>query len=211
MTPKEINDSNLAAAIIRNLKKRRMDGFYCQDRYEAANKILEIMPKGSSVAWGGSETLTGSGILDAVCAAEYDIIDRQTAKTPAQQKEMAARISGADYFLISTNAITTDGVLVNTDGRGNRVSYLCYGPAHVIIAAGMNKVTTDLDSALKRVQLKAAPPNCVRLAKKTPCSVNGICNDCLSPDCICSQTVITRLSWVPGRITVVLIGEELGF
>ena len=112
---------------------------------------------------------------------------------------------------MSTNAITLEGELVNVDARGNRVSMLCYGPDNVIIVTGMNKIVTDADAGMKRARNIAAPPNTVRLNKKTPCSVIGKCADCQSPDCICSHTVITRRSLIPGRITVILVGEELGY
>ena len=67
------------------------------------------------------------------------------------------------------------------------------------------------EEALDRVHNVASPPNCVRLNKKTPCSVTGQCGDCHGEDCICCQEVITRHSMVPGRIKVILVGEELGY
>ena len=112
---------------------------------------------------------------------------------------------------MSTNAITTDGELINIDGRANRVSFLCYGPENVLVIAGMNKVVTDVESGLKRVRLTACPPNAVRLNKKTPCAVNGVCGNCYGEDCICSQFVVTRRSGVKNRIKVILVGEELGY
>ena len=131
--------------------------------------------------------------------------------TPEEEKEIKARMINSDYFLMSTNAITTDGELINIDGRANRVSFLCYGPENVIVIAGMNKVVTDVESGLKRVRLTACPPNAVRLNKKTPCAVNGECGNCYGEDCICSQFVVTRRSGVKNRIKVILIGEELGY
>jgi len=71
---------------------------------------------------------------------------------------------------------------------------LCFGPGKVIVVAGMNKVVKDVDAGIKRTRNIAAPPNTVRLGRNTPCAVTGECADCLSPDCICAQTVITRLS-----------------
>ena len=112
---------------------------------------------------------------------------------------------------MSTNAITTDGQLVNIDGTGNRVAALIWGPKQVIVLAGMNKVCPTLEDAYRRVKNIASPPNCIRLNRKTPCAATGICGDCLSPDCICSQTVLTRRSGIPGRIKVILIGEQLGY
>ena len=124
---------------------------------------------------------------------------------------MYANIFNSDFFLMSTNAITLDGELINIDSRGNRVAFLCYGPENVLIVAGMNKLVTDVESGIKRVRDMAAPPNTVRLDKKTPCSVTGRCGNCLSPDCICSQIVVTRFSNIPKRIKVILVGEELGY
>ena len=46
---------------------------------------------------------------------------------------------------MSTNAITLNGELINIDGRGNRVAFLCFGPENVIILAGMNKVVTNIE------------------------------------------------------------------
>ena len=212
MEPKKQYYENVAATIIKNLEKRRMNGFYCADKESAIAKVLELMPAGSSVGWGGSMTLKDNGFFDAITDANaYQIIDRDTAKTKEEEKKIYSEICAANFFLMSTNAITLDGELVNVDGRGNRVSFLCYGPDKVIVVAGMNKVVTDVEDGIKRVRNMAAPPNCVRLNKKTPCAVTGTCTDCYSPDCICAQTVVTRLSFYPGRINVILVGEELGY
>ena len=106
---------------------------------------------------------------------------------------------------------TTDGELVNIDGSGNRAACLIHGPKEVIVVTGMNKMTSDVSDAIRRIHRMAAPPNTARLKMATPCGKTGICADCLSPDCICCQTVITRKSRIPGRIKVILVGESLGY
>ncbi|MBO5160539.1 MAG: lactate utilization protein [Lachnospiraceae bacterium] len=211
MSPKETANQNLANTIIKNMAKKNLEGYYCATSAEAVEKALSLMPEGSSVTWGGSMTLTECGLMDALKTANYEIIDRDTAKTPEEARAMYGKQVMADYFLMSTNAITMDGELVNIDGRSNRVSCLCWGPQNVIIIAGMNKVALGVESALKRVRNFAAPPNAVRLNKNTPCAQTGKCADCYSPDCICSQIVITRRSSTPNRIKVILVGEELGY
>lgn len=211
MNPKQKYYENVAATIIQNLNNRQMNGYYCPDKESAVQKVLELIPAGASIGWGGSQTLMETGILQAVGNGSYRVIDRDKAVTPEEQKQVYGQIFGCDYFLMSTNAITLEGELVNVDGRGNRVSFLCYGPEHVIVVAGMNKIVTDTDAGIKRTRNIAAPPNTVRLNRSTPCAVTGRCADCLSPDSICSQTVITRRSHIPGRITVILVGEELGY
>ena len=211
MSPKEIANQNLANTIIKNMAKKNMEGYYCATSAEAVEKALSLMPEGASVTWGGSMTLTECGLMDALRTANYEIIDRDTAKTPEEARVMYSKQVMADYFLMSTNAITIDGELVNIDGRSNRVSCLCWGPQNVIIIAGMNKVAPDVESAIKRVRNMAAPANCVRLNKNTPCAQTGKCGDCYSQESICSQVLITRRSSAPNRIKVSLVGEELGY
>ena len=169
------------------------------------------MPEGASITWGGSESIKECGLMDAIKGANYELIDRADAKTPEEDRIMYSRQVMADFFLMSSNAITIDGELVNIDGRANRVSLLCWGPQNVIVIAGMNKIASDVESAIQRVRDAAAPPNTVRLNKNTPCAQTGRCGNCYSPDCICSQIVITRRSSTPNRIKVILVGEELGY
>lgn len=211
MTPKKQYYKNAATTIIKNLEKRQMEGYYCETSANAVEKIITLMPKGASIGWGGSMTLSDIGLMDVLKKTDYKLLDRDVPKSKEEQKIMYANIFNSDFFLMSTNAITLDGELVNIDSRGNRVSFLCYGPENVIIVVGMNKVVSDVDSGIKRVHDIAAPANTVRLNKKTPCSVTGRCGNCLSPDCICAHTVVTRFSNIPKRIKVVLVGEELGY
>lgn len=210
MTPKKISYGNTAKTIIKELKKRSMEGYYCETKEQAVEQVLSLIAAGSTVASGGSMTLEESGVLPAVREGSYTYIDRMAARTEEERREVYARTVMADTYLMSSNAITLDGQLVNIDGNGNRVACLITGPKQVIVVAGMNKVVGTVEEGISRVHNMAAPPNSVRLGLKTPCSQTGKCADCLSPDCICQQTVITRKS-KNGRIKIVLVGEELGF
>ncbi|MGN1023194.1 MAG: lactate utilization protein [Lachnospiraceae bacterium] len=203
----------LAATIIRKLEARNMDGVYYASAAEAKEAILSEMPEGSSVTWGGSETCKDMGLFDACLASSHlKALDRTTAKTPEEKRELYAKQTLCDYFLMSTNAITMDGELVNIDGNGNRVACLITGPSHVFVVCGMNKVAPDLESAVLRARNLAAPANCLRVGRtKTPCLTTGRCANCLSEESICNQFVITRRSGVRGRIKVFLVGESLGF
>lgn len=209
--PKEKYYENVANTIIKNMEKRQIEGYYCPDKESALKKALELIPKGSSIGFGGSVTLSETGLMDAIQNGNYKVINRELAKTAEEQRKIYGEICCSDFFLMGTNAITLDGELINIDGRGNRVAFLCYGPENVLILAGMNKVVTDIDSGFKRVRNIASPPNAVRLNKKTPCAITGKCENCYSPDCICGQFVVTRRSGIPNRIKVILIGEELGY
>lgn len=202
----------LAETMIKNLAKRNMEGYFAATKEEAIKLIMEkFLTSGKSVCFGGSMTLTESGLMAAIEGSDCVLYDRTSAKTPEEIRDMKAKMINSDYFLMSTNAITMDGELVNIDGNGNRVSFLCYGPENVIILAGMNKVVSSVEDGVRRVRDIASPPNTIRLNKDTPCAKIGRCGDCYVDDCICSQIVITRRSGVKNRIKVVLVAEELGY
>lgn len=203
--------ANQAASIIKKLNARKMEGYYCEDVAAAKAKLLELIGSGKkSVAYGGSMTLDENGFKDSITAAGHELVIRENYKTPEEVKQCKALQINSDVFIMSTNAITLDGELINIDGRGNRVCYMIYGPDSVVIVAGMNKVVANVEDGVRRVRNEATPPNCVRLNCDTPCAKTGRCGDCLT-NSICSQIVITRTSLVPNRIKIILVGEELGY
>ena len=211
MTPKNKNYENLATTVIKNLEKRQMEGYYVPDKNAALELLRSMIPEGSTIGYGGSVSLSEIGALTALDTPSYKLIKREEAKNDEGTARIFREILFSDFFLMSSNAITVDGELVNVDGRGNRIAFLAYGPKNVILICGMNKITADVDSAIKRIKTLAAPANAVRLNRSTPCAITGICGDCQSPDCICANTIITRRSHIKGRVKVILVGEELGF
>ena len=140
----------------------------------------------------------------------YDLIDRDEAKDRDEAQEMYRKAFFADFYLSSANAISEDGVIVNIDGNGNRVAAITFGPKKVIFVIGMNKVAQDVNAALARARSTASPINAARFDIKTPCQIDGICHNCNSPESICNFFHFIRNSR-PGRISVVLVGEELGY
>lgn len=209
-----VNDANALKAkqIIKGLEKRNMEGYYAATKEDLLSLILPMFEAGSKIAWGGSATLSECGLLDALInSGNYEMIDRMQAKNPEEARAFFAKSVLSDYYLMSSNAITLDGQLINIDGNGNRVACLIQGPKQVFLIVGMNKVVTDVPSGIERVRNVATPPNTLRLNKKTPCTQTGKCEDCYAPDCICNQIVVTRRSGHTGRIKVFLVGESLGF
>lgn len=211
MTPKQTFYENQAKSIIHKLEARKMEGYYCPDKESAKTKVLELIgPNKKVVTYGGSMSLDEVGLKEAVEEAGHDLLRREKYVTPEEKRECFAKQTLADVFMMSTNAITLDGELVNIDGSGNRVACLSFGPNEVIVVAGMNKVVSNVEEGIARSRNFAAPPNTVRLGCDTPCAKIGQCGNCLN-DTICCQIVVTRASRVPGRIKVILVGEELGY
>lgn len=176
-------------------------------------KITGMIPEGSSVTWGGSMTIRDMGLTRALHNKErLDIWDRDLAPDREAAQEIYRRAFYADYYLSSVNAMSEDGEIVNIDGNGNRVAAITFGPKHVILVVGINKVTQNLEAAISRARSLAAPVNMMRFADlNTPCKHDGTCHDCKSPDSICNYIQIMRNSHPAGRHIVVIVGEELGY
>ena len=196
--------------IIENLALRNMTGYYAKDKKEALDIALSLIPEGSKVTMGGSMSVKAIGLDEALKSGNYDFCDRD--QMPAEKKREAALFAyDADVFLGSCNAVSEDGILVNIDGNSNRVSAYAFGPKKLVLIVGMNKLAPDFDSALKRARNEAAPINAQRFNLNTPCSKLGKCMDCLSPDTICCQFLITRASRHKDRIHIIFVNEDLGY
>ena len=211
LTQRKMQYDKAGPKVAEALNKRHFEAYYCSDRAEALEKILELIPQDHVVSWGGTATVDELGVKEALRQRGQAVIDRDTAKDAQERQQMLKQALTCDTFLMGSNAISADGQLVNIDGTGNRVAALCFGPTQVVVVAGMNKVAGDLDGAMRRAREVAAPMNAQRFPLKTPCVANGLCGDCKGPDSICAQIVTTRLCKPAGRIKVVLVGEDLGF
>ena len=214
---------------IKNLQKKNVIAQYVPGRKEALAAVLEMIPPGATVAKGDSVTLEQIGILAELKKRQQnriiDPLEKDADGLPLdphsqRHKELTRESFSADIFLTGTNAVTLDGKLVNTDGGGNRVAPMIFGPEKVIFVAGINKIVRDADEALERIHNIAAPINAKRHCLKhqssqfndLPCVKTGRCVDCSHEWRICRYTVIIEGCVIvdKGRLNVVLVGEELG-
>jgi L-lactate utilization protein LutB len=179
------------------LMKRGFEAVAVSSREEALRLVLDEAENAQSVGWGGSETVKEIGARDALMASGKEICDHQL--------EM-------DLFLLSANALTADGRIVNIDGRGNRVAASIAGPKRVVYVVGRNKIVEGgIDEAVARIKRCACPPNCRRLGKRTPCAETGVCGDCDSPDRICKVTAVFDCKPTGVSSKVILVDEDLGY
>ncbi len=185
------------AKTIAALKRRGYEAKAVATKEEAVALVMKEAESAQSVGWGGSESVKALGVREALAAAGKEIRDHQTQM---------------DLFLLSANAMTEDGLIVNIDGTGNRVAASIYGPKRVVYIVGRNKlVAGGIVEAIARAKRGACGPNARRLGKKTPCATTGLCADCDSSDRICKVTAI--FDRCPSRTStlVILVDEELGF
>jgi len=194
------------------LRNHDFDAHAVESAAAAREKILEWVSGFETFGFGGSDTTRRLGLVEALQEAGKTVYDHWKEGL-SREEDLQLRLDQGrcDCFFCSANAISLTGEIVNVDGVGNRTNAATYGPRKVIIAAGMNKVTPDLDSALRRVRDVAGPMRAKSLNMKTPCAETGLCSDCNAPQRICRVTSILHRKPFLTDISVVLIHEKLGF
>lgn len=205
----------MVETVMESLRRSNIEAFFCENKQEAKEKVLSMIPEGSSVGLAGSVTLRQTGIIDELSQGNFKLYNQYL---PNLSKEESLRIRKegtlADFFLSGTNAITLNGELINISAMGNKISGLAYAKK-VIIVAGINKIVKDIGEGLERTRHFVAPLNAKRLDFNTPCKDTGFCDyhRCRSPEYerMCNQVLIVEGEREKGRICVILVGEELGF
>jgi L-lactate utilization protein LutB len=200
--------------ILEALTKKQYDPYFFETAAEARRFILDKINTDETVGISGSITLReGLGISEALSKKGNKVYDHwEAGKDRIRRLEIKRKHREVDVFLSGLNAITSDGVMVNLDGGGNRVASLCSGPRKVIAVTGTNKIVDSLDLAIHRTRNKTAVLNALRLTPRTPCVETGICSDCNVAERICAALLI--LLKKPNDIdefTVILINEEMGY
>jgi hypothetical protein len=194
------------------LKKNNFNADFFSTREELIKKILEMIPEKDVIGVGGSTTVQNLGILEILAKRGNLILDHNKAGlSPEEVLNLRKKQLTCDTFITGSNSITLDGKLVNTDGVGNRVASMIFGPKQVIILAGTNKIVKDEEEARKRIRTIAAPINNKRLNRPNPCTVTGECMDCQGPTRICNITTILKKRPSLTPFSVFIINEELGF
>ncbi len=178
------------------------------------------MEEGSTCAVGGSVTLDQCGVLEHLRNGKYVFFDRYADN--ADVKDIYHKSFSTDYYLASANAITRHGEVYLVDGTGNRVAAVAYGPGHVFLVVGRNKLVDNLAQAVSRVEKTAAPLNAKRLNLETYCASSGHCGSTEADhdnlmctfrcrQTICSSTLILSRQRQKNRITILFVLENLGY
>jgi hypothetical protein len=197
---------------VKNLKKHGFDAHFVSSPEAARKLILEMVSEYETFGFGGSDTTRSLGLMEALKAKGKTLYDHwQKGLTKEEDLEIRLLQGRCDCFLCSANAITVTGEIINVDGIGNRTNAMTFGPKKVCIVAGMNKVTLDLESGLRRVREVAGPMRAKSLGMETPCAETGVCSDCNASQRICRATVILHRRPMLTDISVILVNEPLGF
>ncbi len=254
---------NKINSLIKVFKKKGIHSYYADSKKDALNSVLNLIDSfenkttigiGDSVSLHQIELFDKLENLNQDCSIEMinpferledgrfsEFRDLPNEWLPsdiydAAHKrvwEKARKALTSDIFITGANAITMNGQIVSTDGVGNRISAVIFGPHKVIIVIGRNKIVGDLDQAMDRIKNIAAPLNHLRHAEKhrirssdepikndslhqlsnLPCVKKGYCTDCNSPQCSRRCTMIMD-SGTGGiykdRIHLIIVNEDLG-
>lgn len=202
--------------VSQNLRRNNFAFYFAENSGVACEAILDMISEDDRVGIGDSATVRQIGILKKLEKLGIKILNPFSRKltTDPSKRGMRYRISReiftSDVLITGTNAVTTDGKLVNIDAVGNRVAAMIFGPKKVIIVVGRNKIVNDVEEALYRIKNVIAPYHAKTKDFGTPCVQTGKCNDCSSDGRICNVTAIMEKRPWRTDITIILIDEDLG-
>ncbi|WP_373498155.1 lactate utilization protein [Desulfococcus sp.] len=201
----------LGERCVKNLKKNGFDAHFAPAADDARALVMDLLTSCQSFGFGGSSTTRALGLPETLKRLGRVVYDHWAPPENMTDLDVRLKQGRCDCFLCSANAVSATGEIVNVDGVGNRNNAMTFGCPKVVIIAGMNKVTSSLDSALARIREVAAPMRARSLGMETPCAETGRCSDCNAPQRICRITTILHRKPIMTDISVVLINEPLGF
>ena len=192
------------------INKNNMEGLYVKDKETALNEILKRIPRNATVSHGGSYTLHEIGIIKLLKKGKYYYLGKNSSPGQSVTDETRLKDFSVDIYLTSVNAITLKGELIAIDGFGNRAACLLFGPKKVLVVAGKNKIVNTLEDGIRRTKEYVAPIHAKRRNWNLPCAQVGKCVNCNDPKKICNKIGIIQYERDKDRITVILVGEDLG-
>ena len=193
-------------------RRNRYDVSRFAERTAAADYLAREI-RGKRVGFGDSETLRALSLYERL-SEHNEVIDPPRAGHVGGIEAFLAAGREAfmtDIFVLSANAITEEGQILNMDGAGNRVAGSLFGHEKTYFVVGINKLVPNIEAGIDRIHRIAAPRNAQRKGKKTPCAAAGDrCYDCVALERICNALTIhyKKMSYRP--MELVLIEEELG-
>ena len=164
--------------------------------------------------WGGAVTVT------ELTSRERDAWEQSVMEMDLETEEVTSKADNARAKLILRTVIDEEGNRMfrdtDLDMLGNRIAAITFGPTHVVILVGRNKIVPDLEAAFDRIRNYVSPAHLRRISTlmgfelENPCMKTASCQNCKSPMRICNAWSIIEKSYPQGRIRVVLINEDLG-
>lgn len=190
-------------ALLEQLRSRGFEAHSVASGSEARDAVLASIPDGALVSSGGSTTLDEIGLVEALRSSKrvrYGNTEWLAENDVAKRLEIRKQNSTfADVYLGSVQAVARTGQVVGADWGGSRQGPYVWGPKRVIWVVGANKIVPHLDAAIRRLYQLALPLEDARM-RASGGSGSGV-----------NKLVVYEREPVPGRTTLLLVPEALGF
>jgi hypothetical protein len=186
----------------RALQSNGVDAVVVPDGQEARRRVLGLLTDGAEVfnntsrtleAIGVAEDIERSGIYRPVRLELYQM-DREM-----QAREMRKLAAAPDFVVGSAHALTEQGSLLVASASGSQLGPLASGAGHVILVVGGQKIVADLETGLRRIR-----EYCYPLENERALAAYGV------PSGVNTVLIVNRVL-APGRVTVIVVRERLGF
>ena len=171
---------------------------------EARDLIVGLLPEGAEVGQGASMTLELAGITAAIeDSGRFDAVRKRTRSmdrtTPEGLRAMRKLGVGPDWYVNSAHALTEGGTIVVASNTGSQLAPLAFGAGKVVFAIGSQKIVPDLETAMRRLEEHTLPKEHGRMQ-----GLYGVNSEI-------KKLLIIHKEFGPGRFTVVIIREPIGF
>jgi YkgG family uncharacterized protein len=184
------------------LEENGMTVIRAGDAAEARRIVIGLIPEGSTVHHGASETLDITGIAaDLETSGRFEPIRQQVRGMDRQtQGDEIRRLSAApDVMLGSVHAVTETGSLLAASASGSQLGPYASGAGRVIFVVGAQKIVSDVEEGMRRIDEYTFP-----LEDARALAAYGVHSGV-------NKVLIINREVMPGRITVVLVDEVIGF
>ena len=187
---------------VRALRANNIDALVAENGEQARQMFFERIPAGAEVFLGSSVTLETLGIKDEIdTSGRFDALrpkmfamDRAT-----QGRDIRKLGAGPDYAAGSVHAVTEDGRVLIASNSGSQLGPYASGARHVIWVVGAQKLVKDLDEGMRRLEEYVVPLEDIHMQQLYNARTN------------LSKLLIINKEVRPGRITMIIVKEELGF
>jgi L-lactate utilization protein LutC len=186
---------------VRALAANGIQALVVEDAAAARQAVLDLLPEGAEVFSATSQTLEAIGVLpDIAESGRYDAIRPKLMKLDrnTQAREMRKLASSPDVVVGSVHAVTEQGQLLIASGSGSQLAPYTYGAGQVIWVVGTQKIVPDLAAGLQRIEEHSLPLEDARMRK-----LRGVGSRV--------GKILIVNGERPGRATVILVKEALGF
>lgn len=196
-------DEKLISEVANSLQKNNITVFVVDNKEQAKQQFLDLVPEGSEVMTNTSVTLEESGIAGEVLeSGKYDSVKNKLMNmdNSTQKKDMKKIGSVSEYAIGSVHAITKEGNIMIASRSGSQIPGYAYGADHVILFVGSQKLVNSLDEGFKRIYEYDLPLESERARKAYGSNGSEV-----------AKILIFNIEPIPNRTTVVIIKEPIGY